>query len=359
MKMKSRFDPLDSLRAIACFFVIWQHVSETFKPIASSGLWASAIADYLDFGRIGVVAFFCISGFVIRNSLKGNRLEATRTFLIHRFFRLYPIYWLSMLPGILFVWLAWGQDISTMVVLKNATMASSVMGSPYIMGLYWTLEVELAFYFACVLFYFAFGKLNYTVTVIASLCCFILYKFNPLSSAHGHLPTLFYHLFIMFTASTYRCLYDAYGRETKTLSPTMRAAIPQTLVLLILTYLILEPIVIAINNSFSDSNAYWNKFGYANLIGILLFIFFSAIRRTPAFLSNLGKTTYSVYLFHAVVFNAILKVYVSAHLPSANMLMHIILVTTVTLCLSHISYNYIEVPSANLGKTLGKRSYIR
>ncbi|CAM5339645.1 hypothetical protein SSTU70S_04052 [Stutzerimonas stutzeri] len=86
-----------SMPCAPLLLVIWMHTSEVFVPIALPSLQGRLhdVAYSFDFGRIGVVVFFIISGFVIPASLRGPRGEDCRQFLIRRLFRLYPLCWLS------------------------------------------------------------------------------------------------------------------------------------------------------------------------------------------------------------------------------------------------------------------------
>jgi len=47
-------------------------------------------------GGLGVLLFFAISGYVIPNSLRGTRVRGLKRFVIHRFFRLWPTFWLCL-----------------------------------------------------------------------------------------------------------------------------------------------------------------------------------------------------------------------------------------------------------------------
>ncbi len=93
----ARYAHIDALRAVHVLLVIWMHTSEVFVPVALPSLQGRLhdVAYSFDFGRIGVVVFFIISGFVIPASLRGPRGEDCRQFLIRRLFRLYPLCWLS------------------------------------------------------------------------------------------------------------------------------------------------------------------------------------------------------------------------------------------------------------------------
>src|SRR5262245_45112649 len=105
----ARIAQADGLRALACLLVVWQHISEVYKTIASGGLWMSHLADSVDFGRIGVSAFFAISGFVVPSSIRGPRVAAVLDFMERRFWRLFPPFWFSIPLGVLAVWVIWGK----------------------------------------------------------------------------------------------------------------------------------------------------------------------------------------------------------------------------------------------------------
>ena len=91
----NRFAALDALRGIAALLVVWQHTSEYFinqpgMPPDGSGMLE--LFKAIDPGRIGVICFFLISGFIIPSSLRSNGNAPLTEFSIKRFFRLYPAY---------------------------------------------------------------------------------------------------------------------------------------------------------------------------------------------------------------------------------------------------------------------------
>jgi len=157
----SRYAHIDAMRAIAVLLVIWMHTSEVFVPIAAPSVQDRLyeVAHSFDFGRIGVVVFFIISGFVIPASLRGPRAVGCYQFLIRRLFRLYPLYWLSIPFGLLTTWWLWGKEISLESILWNLSMVQEAAGHPSVQGLYWTLQTELIFYGLCVALY-AIGLLH-------------------------------------------------------------------------------------------------------------------------------------------------------------------------------------------------------
>jgi peptidoglycan/LPS O-acetylase OafA/YrhL len=153
--MKTRLDYLDSIRGFAALLVVFHHVFETYMDsMGGSYSLLESFYNVIDIGRVGVIVFFITSGFVIPWSLKVGSSEVLKTFAIKRFFRLYPVYWFSIIltviiglgPGI--------QIISTEQVFINFTMIHKFLGVESILPPYWTLHLELVFYFICAFLFF-------------------------------------------------------------------------------------------------------------------------------------------------------------------------------------------------------------
>lgn len=153
----NRLHHIDALRAIAALCVVIMHFYTGLPGGAASSALAGNV-QVLDFGRIGVVLFFTISGFVIPGSLQPG--EHKGVFWIRRFFRLYPAYWVSICAVILAQWLFLDTTFSLRQILANITMLQNFMHFENIQGVYWTLEVELIFY----------------VMVYLAFCCHLLEK---------------------------------------------------------------------------------------------------------------------------------------------------------------------------------------
>src|SRR5262249_38488070 len=98
---------------------------------------------HLDLGRVGVVAFFLVSGYVIPLSLAQQTL---RTFLLRRFFRLYPAYWLALAAYLALHFAAIHRQIGTPGLILNVFMVHGVIGIASALPPSWTLSIELIFY---------------------------------------------------------------------------------------------------------------------------------------------------------------------------------------------------------------------
>ena len=150
MFANGRLRHLDGLRALAALVVVAQHtVESTFLFHPGSGAWAGwLVQDGFSLGRYGVAIFFIISGFLIPSSI-GEGPGALSDFAVGRLFRLYPLYWASLLAALVLYPALTDASFSSRTVAANLTMAQPLFGAPHVIPLYWTLFVELVFYGLC------------------------------------------------------------------------------------------------------------------------------------------------------------------------------------------------------------------
>lgn len=139
-----RLEWLDAIRGISCLAVVLYHYTARFDEIYGHDFH---VPYFLRAGSVGVLAFFIVSGFVI--SLTLNRNNSPVHFLFNRFARLYPTYWVALILTYLVVQLAGlpGREVTFPQFLANFTMLQEFIGIPHVDGAYWTLTVELIFYF--------------------------------------------------------------------------------------------------------------------------------------------------------------------------------------------------------------------
>jgi peptidoglycan/LPS O-acetylase OafA/YrhL len=100
------------------------------------------IAWFLPFGWVGVQVFFVISGLVIANSAQG---ATPRQFMTGRFLRIYPTAWCAAaISWPLFLWAGYAKGGYGLEPLYFSVI---LFPGPYLATAYWTLPIELAFYF--------------------------------------------------------------------------------------------------------------------------------------------------------------------------------------------------------------------
>ena len=338
---KQRITSIDSMRGIAALIVVYCHI----LPAMSSGE-AGAFGYMLEFlrdqifqrGQMGVALFFIISGYVVPFSLIGVKQGGIGNFVISRFMRLYPAYWLSLIAGI---WLM-GRDFDAPTILANVTMAQRFLGFPDVLGVYWTLSVALVFYFL-VAFGFMAGVIGQprrlawlTLGLILTTLAFAAARraFDaPLPAGN------MIFLCLMFGGAWLRLgIYRAH--DLWWIVPAFLA------VLLAICWLLYYP---------SNYGAPWllqySRFFYA----VLLFFAFLHWRAAGSpFLAYLGRISYSIYLLHMPT-NAL----VASTLPGLGLAADGGLTFAVSLALiigvSALAFRYVERPCIRMGK--GMQAY--
>lgn len=138
-----RIDFLEWVRGVAAVLVVIEHTVERLAPS-----WFPQMVSIVDPGRVGVVAFFLVSGYIIPLSFER---QDVRTFLVRRLLRLYPLYWFLLVAQLLLLALHGQLEGATtapglVVLLLNIAMLHGLLGLPSIIGPAWTLSIEWVFY---------------------------------------------------------------------------------------------------------------------------------------------------------------------------------------------------------------------
>jgi peptidoglycan/LPS O-acetylase OafA/YrhL len=176
MKPYNRLLELDCLRGIAALSVVLFHFTFGYDN-------GNRILDlskfYFTYGHMGVQLFFIISGFVIIMTL--SKTENIYDFMISRFSRLYPAYWVCILLTITITTLISPpvHIYSLNQVIFNFTMFQQAFFIKDIDGAYWTLFVELSFYLVmAVIFKINQIKNIYSISIIWLSLCLFFYFFD-------------------------------------------------------------------------------------------------------------------------------------------------------------------------------------
>lgn len=191
------------------------HAPEVLGSVAGGGAWIDRVAHDLDTGRMGVVAFFAISGFVIPYSFRAASPHPILDFGIGRIFRLFPAFWVSIAPSVLVLTL-FGATISRHEIVYNLTMVPRLFHAQMANGAYWTLEVELLFYAIAALMYYAQVLDNIVILTTVMLTTFLLFLSSQQVFFGGLLnPTLsgnaFYfwlHISVIFWGASLRRVWE-------------------------------------------------------------------------------------------------------------------------------------------------------
>jgi peptidoglycan/LPS O-acetylase OafA/YrhL len=134
------------LRGAAALLVVLHHSLEETLALPSAD---HSLDWWVRFGASGVDIFFVISGFVIFSSVwrgPGAALTSWSRFILARFHRIYPFYWVCLAAVIV---LASSGLAFTSMQMSASRLVTSVLLLPspsQIIGVAWTLVYELWFY---------------------------------------------------------------------------------------------------------------------------------------------------------------------------------------------------------------------
>lgn len=322
---------IEGLRGIAVMAVVLQHlVAERFQ----SNLYG--IRAFIDPGIFGVIVFFCISGFIIPHSILGLRDNPVLSFPIARFFRLYPAYWISLMLGAIIF------HPHIIDVLWNITMTQRFVGRRDVIGVYWTLQVELIFYAIFELLLVArkvsvksvYPALTITFAVLSIAMGagrFYLDRRMPLALTSG--------LTIMFLATTY-FMHLNHGLFSRPGMVLFAAAVFAFL-------------FIAFHLGYSKDWGFQEtpqRFYAMYLLAPVTFLAFQALHLRNAALDFLGTISYSIYLFHIPVIGMASALFAGLGIPASSLISVLCVILVATL-----AYHYIEKPFIGLGRSVRRR----
>lgn len=145
---KKFFPALTGIRAVAAYLVFMHHA----KPFDAEGKW-SYLYYFVDELHIGVTVFFVLSGFLIAYRYFDTEKINFRQYIINRFSRIYPVYFLlTTLTFILFVLVLQTESTGTgwLHYLLNITFLKGFFDEYKFTGIgqSWSLTVEELFYFS-------------------------------------------------------------------------------------------------------------------------------------------------------------------------------------------------------------------
>lgn len=327
-----RFGNIDALRGFCALLVVVQHLSPPSWLLGGS-LWRSHPHFYLDPGRVGVTAFFLISGYVIPFSVsRGN--EPVVNFWISRCFRLWPAYWLSIalacLAGAAVTPLTW----KTVVV--NATMLQRFIGIPDVLGVFWTLQTELIFYFIITVMIMAgvVGRRDYFRKMFYLMVATSLTLSAARGFSHIKLPVaLPMGMTLMFLAG--------YIRHCRLASATF-PRLETTLYLFSLAPVCLMGYGAGV--TVQDDPYRW-MLAYG--LGLALFLAFEAREGAPRFCVFLGSISYSIYLLH----ESVIKLLQTMLGDSRRLWVGCLSIVGVVI-VSWANYKLVEKPFQQIGRNL-------
>ena len=335
---KIRFEHINYLRGIAALLVAIYHL-----PYCHDFL----MEQIVDLGKIGVVIFFSISGFLIPSTVRRTEKNWLAIFVRKRFFRLYPVYWISLVVALACMPMPTPTIKAT---LANISMLSGLLGYDYFINVYWTLQIEIIFYVLVIALTLRIDNQNSRVYFIVSFAFLIV---ALISSVLRNLTGQMYPvgiplaLSIMFWAHIWRLFVHNRDEDSKRYSFVW-----------VVLFVFLMPLIARYGFGVQHHWYTENYLQYLNAyyMGISVFIIVTLfVRVAVGRLSVIGEASYSIYLFHLPVYSVISSIYVGyAFNGVLGVLLNFVAPVFVVVVLSILMYFLIEKPSIVLGRSCGK-----
>jgi peptidoglycan/LPS O-acetylase OafA/YrhL len=364
-KNVGRSNKIDAMRGIAAISVVIMHSSEVAQRfVYGDGYPLLKFFTTIDIGRIGVVVFFLISGFLIPSSLGEKSKGGGIRFWIRRFFRLYPTYWVSILASLCGVWIFLGESVPIRDAFANILMFQEYLGFQSIAGLYWTLHVELVFY-VCVFILYQYGlnlkrsALSFCVVFLFFVSVVILVWLGSLLKViekgddFHRLGMTCFHLAIMFFGALFRNVIES--GEIPSIRSFQGLTLFSVPVIFAAVFLITIGIIVLRSSDPSQHDILRLGLSYPIAMAIFIMIILSRTQFEHPLLPYLGKVSYSLYLFHPSIIYPVAVISgslgIGNHLsPAIGGPMIILTATFTSIAAAVIMYHSVEAPSTSLAR---------
>ncbi|RDC61881.1 acyltransferase family protein [Adhaeribacter pallidiroseus] len=302
INLKKYFPALTGLRAIAAYLVFFHHA----LPYPNSSVfWHKMVFA----GYTGVTLFFVLSGFLITyqyNKFSGS--TSYNTYLVKRFARIYPLYFLWTLLILL-----WQKDFELLHWFLNITLLKGFFDAYKFSGIGpgWSLTVEACFYILAPILFIMFRRNGFVTITMLILTGSTLVVFAKAYYATSFVDSLGFMLDFTFFGHCFEfyCGYLVahYYRELATL-PQKNYYTTAGFLLTLLGFGLIawtsDQVWFVENNKAIMYSIGINNFCLPVVIGLLLFGLITENTILSRLLSTnffqiVGKSSYAFFLIHS------------------------------------------------------------
>lgn len=294
---------LNFLRTTAVLFVFWDHlVGNWLNDRNETWFLFTFIQEYItkplaiiqEFGYIGVVIFFLISGYII--TYVAQR-ETRYTFIVKRFFRIFPPFFASVLIIVVFNKIygylnnteTFIDHISIGQIFFSSTLLNffSAKHSTAVNGVSWTLVIEFLFYLLCFSILPLIRKYPRIAILSITTIVFIVLIFSR----------EFGENFLMFSASMSYIPYLILGQILYYFK-AKRIKLYEFLFFSLLNYFLIIYWIKEVYKIFYEpSNSYGVSFMYAYFIFVIAMLLNNKMKDNKV-IGYFSNTSYAIYLNH-------------------------------------------------------------
>lgn len=316
---------LEVVRGLAAAVVLLHHTLA-----AESAQYEEWTRNILDPGRIGVVMFFVVSGYVIPLSLDKQSLPV---FAVRRLFRLFPLYWFALALYAVLDPTVRNDDHPPIGWVLNVLMVQGLLPIETIIPTAWTLGIEMAFYVQAAVFQTYFRRVPADVLGYAWLTAFALTMVAQGLTGRS-LPAT--GALLLFTAAIGHVFYLVQHR-----------GLPRARMWAMVGCGLVAVPVASLSGGRVDPDWPPLVYGASWIVGIIGFAVVHTLGRfvEQPLAAFLGNTSYAVYLLHPLVHNLL-------EIRSSLVVMSIIATCVATYGLSYVVHRFLEAPMIYVGRRL-------
>ncbi len=368
----ARYVLIDALRGIAAIGVLLHHLLHT---TVMEGPLSVALPQVLlrtcTYGAHGVQIFFVLSGFVIAHSLRNNALSraAIKNFILRRQIRLDPPYWATIifvsgmsrlekaLPS-----LTRTGSFHPAEVFLNFVYLQNIAGVKQVVGVAWTLCIEVQFYLIFILLLkIGQKKLNVPTSVkIAMPTVWLVFTvgicslvFNLWTVAHQPITAWFIQYWFNFAAGV--LCYWSVRREV---NPAFFTAFLALIALSIIPAHV-------VTSGYHGTALLTHQSLPALMAGALTaLVLYAAGRKNKltvygrnSVLQYFGRVSYSLYLVHLTVVSVVLRA--GYKLTGNNALAAVFwfaLAAALSIACGHLLHKFLEAPGMRFATGLKRQA---
>ncbi len=344
---KFQVDSLDGLRGFAVLIVVFSHTS-------NSGMFFIPFLDLSGIGKSGVFLFFLLSSFLLtlpllRKGMKILTFSVMSHYWQRRFFRVYPLYILYLLLGIISTWV-----IATFFGQSGVGIPFSLDWHGFInhislsegKGVTWSIAVEFKFYFIlpilvlAIVFVRSYGSGSTVLLFI--LLLFLTQVISPQSESIVNDARLLPYMPI-FIMGIFLAVFQDYINNNK-LNKTVTSIFRYLGYSGVVGVIVMTPMVFSLfggdtvpNNQFHKQFILYSLFwsfiilSSVNVQGAIQWCF------TLPILRFYGALSFSLYLFHPIFISAVMRMDINGNISSWAVLLG----STAT---AYISFRLLEAP---------------
>jgi peptidoglycan/LPS O-acetylase OafA/YrhL len=351
-----KLDYIDALRGLAILSVMMIHTIN-FGTINPSGKFQNVILS----GKMGVQLFFLASAFTLFLSYKNrlaNEIYPVRNFFIRRFFRIAPMYYLGICYYLFqngfgpSYWLGDVTHISALNITSNFTFLHG-FNAEWINSVVpggWSIGVEMMFY---AIMPFLFSKIKNINQAFMFFAGSLL------------LNVLLYGLFLKFQINSNEVLLHEY------LFFYLPSQLPVFLLGVLLYFIVIEKesirnisgkwiLVVVCQVLLNLTTDYKIILPIHIIYGIVYFMLAYTLSLyrfkllVNPVMKYIGKISFSMYLVHFAVLYWLQRLNFTDILQNGNLnyILRYLIVVSITVAVSTLFYNVVEVPFQNLGKNI-------